>query len=229
MTTVIPTKTDVSDELQKTLRISETFFSLQGETSFSGWPTCFIRLTGCPLRCVWCDSEYAFKGGEQIAIAQLLDTVAKYKAHYVTVTGGEPLAQPDAHVLLTALCDNGYTVSLETSGAFDISMVDKRVYKIVDFKAPGSKEEQQNRWENLGHVQATDELKFVLADKADFDWAIAKIKQYNLLSLTPNILFSPVYETLNPKQLADWVLESELPIRFQLQLHKQLWGEQPGV
>ncbi len=210
------------------LRIFEIFHSLQGESSRVGLPTVFVRLTGCPLRCGYCDTEYAFHGGSTQTLEQILREVAQYQAQYVCVTGGEPLAQKACHELLSALCDAGYSVSLETSGAMDISQVDDRVSVIMDIKTPGSGEESKNLWTNIPYLKAKDEVKFVLADRADYDWAREILEKYQLTEKSP-ILFSPVYKTLPPADLAKWVLEDHLPVRMQLQLHKILWGEKPGV
>ncbi|ALQ52486.1 7-carboxy-7-deazaguanine synthase QueE [Nitrosomonas ureae] len=210
-----------------TLRINEIFFSLQGETSRVGLPTVFVRLTGCPLRCGYCDTAYAFTGGENISIAEILNRIAHYKTNYITVTGGEPLAQKACLVLLTALCDAKYSVSLETSGALDLSQVDLRVCKVMDIKTPGSGEVTKNNWENLIHLTPKDEIKFVLCNEADYQWAGEIIRRKQLSQLCP-ILFSPVYDSLNPATLASWILRDELPVRMQLQMHKLLWGEGPG-
>lgn len=210
------------------LRIFEIFHSLQGESSRVGLPTVFVRLTGCPLRCGYCDTEYAFHGGASQTLDEILQEVAKYQAKYVCVTGGEPLVQKGCHDLLKALCDLGYSVSLETSGAMDISHVDPRVSIIMDIKTPGSGEEGKNLWANIPHLKAKDEVKFVLADRADYDWAKQVLAKYALTEKSP-VLFSPVYKTLPPADLAQWVLEDHLPVRMQLQLHKILWGEKPGV
>ncbi|PSJ17574.1 7-carboxy-7-deazaguanine synthase QueE [Nitrosomonas supralitoralis] len=210
-----------------TLRVSEIFFSLQGETSRVGLPTVFVRLTGCPLRCGYCDTAYAFTGGENISIVEILNRIACYKTKYVTVTGGEPLAQKSCLVLLTALCDAEYSVSLETSGALDLSQVDRGVCKVMDIKTPGSGEAAKNNWENLIHLTQKDEIKFVLCDEPDYQWAREIIHQRHLSQVCP-ILFSPVYGSLNPATLASWILRDQLPVRMQLQMHKLLWGEGPG-
>jgi 7-carboxy-7-deazaguanine synthase len=209
------------------LKISEIFFSLQGETSRAGLPTVFVRLTGCPLRCVWCDTEYAFSGGRNMTLAEVLAGVAQYGARWVCVTGGEPLAQKSCLPLLAALCDAGYDVSLETSGALDIAGVDPRVSRIVDLKAPGSGESEKNRWQNLPLLTARDELKFVLKDRADYEWARDALREHHLDTRCP-LLFSPVQGDLEPKVLADWILADRLPVRFQVQLHKLLWGNMRG-
>ena len=209
------------------LRINEIFFSLQGETSRSGLPTVFIRLTGCPLRCAYCDTAYAFSEGTAMEIAEILDAVAQYQPRYVTVTGGEPLAQKDCLALLAALCDAGYSVSLETSGALDIGKVDARVSRIVDIKTPASGEVEKNRWANLDCLTAQDELKFVICDEADYRWARQQLNDRHLAEKCP-VLFSPVAGNLQASDLADWILRDRLNVRFQLQLHKILWKDGPG-
>ena len=209
------------------LRVSEIFFSLQGETSRVGLPTVFVRLTGCPLRCGYCDTEYAFQGGERISIVDILTKVASYGTRYVTVTGGEPLAQKECLALLGLLCEAGYSVSLETSGALDVSAVDPRVSKILDIKTPGSGEAERNRWSNLDCLTPQDEVKFVLCDEADYLWSIEVMRERRLDRICP-VLFSPVYGKLDPAALAAWVLRDRLPVRVQVQLHKLLWGEGPG-
>lgn len=210
------------------LRIFEIFHSLQGESSRVGLPTVFVRLTGCPLRCGYCDTEYAFHGGATQSFDEILATVAIYQAQYVCVTGGEPLAQKGCHELLKMLCDAGYKVSIETSGAMDIFQVDQRVSVIMDIKTPGSGEESKNLWSNVAALSAKDEVKFVLVDRVDYDWAKQILVKYDLTSICP-VLFSPVYKTLPPADLAAWVLEDHLPVRMQVQLHKILWGEKAGV
>lgn len=209
------------------LRISEIFFSLQGETSRMGLPTVFVRLTGCPLRCGYCDTEYAFHGGKSMPISTVLAEVANYAPRYVTVTGGEPLAQKECLTLLRLLCDAGYSVSLETSGALDVSNVDRRVSRILDIKTPGSGEAEKNRWSNLTYLTYQDELKFVLCDETDYQWAVGTIRERQLDLICP-VLLSPVYGRLDPAMLAAWVLRDRLPVRVQVQLHKLLWGEGPG-
>jgi 7-carboxy-7-deazaguanine synthase len=213
--------------LGASLRVTEIFHSIQGESSRVGLPSVFVRLTGCPLRCVWCDTEHAFSGGEALTLADILLRVARFGCATVCVTGGEPLAQKNCLLLLAALCDAGHSVSLETSGALDIGGVDPRVARIVDLKAPGSGEEARNRWENLELLTAHDELKFVLASREDYDWAVAACRQHRLFKLCP-VLFSPVQGQLDPAQLAQWILDDRLPLRFQLQLHKVLWGNARG-
>ena len=209
------------------LKVSEIFFSLQGEASRAGLPTVFVRLTGCPLRCVWCDTEHAFSGGRLRGIDDILAEIATYGAHQVCVTGGEPLAQKNCLVLLTALCNAGYDVSLETSGALDIGRVDARVSRIVDLKAPGSGESEKNHWANPELLTARDELKFVLADRADYDWACEVIRTHAPQTRCP-LLFSPVQGAIDPTALAEWIIADRLPVRFQLQLHKLLWGNMQG-
>ena len=210
------------------LKIHEIFYSLQGESSRVGLPTVFVRLTGCPMRCVYCDTAYAFNGGSNIEISDILLKVAEYGTQYVTVTGGEPLAQKDCLILLKDLCDAGYSVSLETGGAIDTSKVDSRVSVILDIKTPGSGEMENNKWGNLAHLKKTDEVKFVLCNRADYEWAKELLITHDIANKCP-ILFSPVYEQVNPTELAGWVLADKLPVRMQVQLHKILWGEKPGV
>jgi 7-carboxy-7-deazaguanine synthase len=210
-----------------TLRISEIFFSLQGETSRVGLPTVFVRLTGCPLRCGYCDTEYAFHGGSRLSISAIMAEVAGYAASYVTVTGGEPLAQKECLDLLRVLCDAGYSVSLETSGAIDVAGVDKRVSKILDIKTPGSDEAEKNRWSNLDYLTSHDEVKFVLCDEADYLWSVETLRAYGLDEVCP-VLFSPVHNALPPEALAGWILRDRLPVRMQLQLHKLIWKEAQG-
>lgn len=217
-----------ASRVAETLRITEIFHSLQGETSRSGLPTVFIRLTGCPLRCGYCDTAYAFHGGESRRISDILAAVAPFGTRYVTVTGGEPLAQKACLALLNELCERGYSVSLETSGALDVSAVDQRVSKILDLKTPGSGEMAKNLWGNLAHLTPHDEIKFVLCDEADYLWAKSRLAEHALAARCP-VLFSPVWGTLPPAQLGAWILRDRLPVRMQLQLHKQLWGEKPGV
>jgi 7-carboxy-7-deazaguanine synthase len=209
------------------LRVTEIFHSIQGESSRAGLPTVFVRLTGCPLRCTWCDTEYAFAGGEPMSVAAVLDRVAAFACPTVCVTGGEPLAQKACPVLLAALCDAGYSVSLETSGALDVCGVDPRVSRIVDLKAPDSGESAKNRWENLACLTPHDELKLVLASAADYEWAKSALATRRLDAICP-VLFSPVAGKLEPAQLAEWILRDRLPVRFQLQMHKVLWSEPRG-
>ncbi len=209
------------------LRITEIFHSLQGETTRVGLPTVFIRLTGCPLRCTYCDTAYAFSGGQNTSLAEILRQVAQFAPQYVTVTGGEPLAQKNCLPLLRALCDAGYAVSLETGGALDIGSVDARVMRVVDIKTPASGELEKNRWENLALLTGHDEIKFVLCDENDYQWAKQILQQHHLNAKCP-VLFSPAHGTLNATQLADWILRDNLPVRMQVQLHKLLWNNEPG-
>ena len=209
------------------LRITEIFYSLQGESDAVGCPTVFIRLTGCPLRCGYCDTAYAFQGGQWQSFDDIIDTVKNHRSRYVCVTGGEPLAQPDCLALLSHLCDLGYRVSLETSGALDIANVDTRVSRVMDIKTPGSGEQARNLWSNIGHLTPHDQVKFVIVDRADYVWAKDVMDTYDLTGLCA-VLMSPVFGRLPPRQLADWILEDRLNVRFQLQLHKVLWGDEPG-
>jgi 7-carboxy-7-deazaguanine synthase len=212
---------------EPTLRISEIFVSIQGESTRVGLPTVFVRLTGCPLRCVWCDTEYAFTGGQLMPLADILAQVKQHRVPTVCVTGGEPLAQKNCLPLLRALCDAGFSVSLETSGALDVSGVDARVSKIMDLKAPGSGEVDKNRLQNLAHLTARDEIKLVLADEADYRWACAMLAEQDLAARC-TVLFSPVQGQLSPAALAEWIVRDALPVRMQLQLHKVIWGNVPG-
>lgn len=209
------------------LRLTEVFYSLQGEASRIGLPTVFVRMTGCPLRCTWCDTTYSFTGGEAATIESVLAEVAKYPARQVCVTGGEPLAQKDCLPLLTALCDAGYDVSLETSGALDISGVDPRVSRIMDLKAPDSGEAAKNRWENLASLNVRDEIKIVIASRGDYEWARDALREHQLDRLCP-VLFSPAQGLIEARSLAEWILEDGLNVRFQLQMHKLLWGNMQG-
>lgn len=210
------------------LRITEIFHSLQGETTTAGLPTVFVRLTGCPLRCHYCDTQYAFHGGERKALADVLAEVGAFDPRYVTVTGGEPLAQPECLPLLKALCDRGYRVSLETSGALPVAEVDPRVHIILDLKTPGSGEVARNLWSNIACLSAKDEIKFVICNRTDYEWARLKIDEYNLAATGAELLFSPSQGQLEARALADWVLADRLAVRLQLQLHKYLWGDAPG-
>lgn len=209
------------------LRITEIFYSLQGETKTVGLPTVFVRLTGCPLRCGYCDTSYAFQGGQWQELEQIMQQVASYQSRYVTVTGGEPLAQKPCIELLTLLCDAGYHVSLETSGALDVAAVDARVMKVVDIKTPGSGEVAKNLFSNIEHISLHDQIKFVICNRADYDWS-KQILHDQQLATRCEVLFSPVYGTLAAADLANWILKDRLPVRFQLQLHKVLWGDAPG-
>jgi 7-carboxy-7-deazaguanine synthase len=210
-----------------TLRVTEIFLSLQGESRTVGVPTVFVRLTGCPLRCQYCDTVYAFKGGETVELADVVATVSGYGVRHVTVTGGEPLAQAGCHALLTALCDAGHEVSLETSGALDVAEVDPRVSRVVDVKTPGSGECDRNRYANLDHLRPNDQVKFVICDEADYLWAKEGMQEWNLAARC-EVLFSPSHGQQSPRELAEWILRDRLPVRFQLQLHKLLWGEERG-
>ena len=213
----------------QTLQITEIFHSIQGESTRVGQPCVFVRLTGCPLRCTWCDTEYAFYGGEPIGIDAILDRVQAYGCPLVEVTGGEPLHQPGALVLLTKLCDAGIQVMLETSGAFDISAIDPRVSIIMDAKCPGSGMTDRMRWANMGHLSQKDEVKFVLKDRSDYEWARGIVKEYDLGKRCA-VLFSPVFSSLDLQPLAEWILSDRLPVRLQVQLHKLIWNpETRGV
>lgn len=212
----------------ETLRITEIFYSLQGETRTAGLPTVFVRLTGCPLRCQYCDTAYAFSGGELLSLDDILATVAGYKPRYVCVTGGEPLAQPNCIALLTRLCDAGYEVSLETSGALDIAPVDARVSRVVDLKTPDSLEVSRNRYENIGLLTDLDQVKFVICSRNDYDWAVSKLIEYRLDQRAGEVLFSPSQHELKARDLAEWIIADNLPVRLQLQMHKILWNDEPG-
>jgi 7-carboxy-7-deazaguanine synthase len=209
------------------LRLTEIFYSLQGEASRAGLPTVFVRLTGCPLRCTWCDTTYSFTGGEPATVESVLAEVGKYPARQICVTGGEPLAQKDCLALLTALCDAGYDVSLETSGALDVAGVDPRVARIMDLKAPDSGESARNLWSNLDVLNQRDEIKIVIASRRDYEWARDVLRERQLDRLCP-VLLSPAGGQIEPQSLADWILEDGLNVRFQLQLHKLLWGNMKG-
>ena len=208
-----------------TLNITEIFYSLQGEAKEVGIPTVFVRLTGCPLRCNYCDTAYAFKGNNPLSIQHILDEVAQYNAQYVCVTGGEPMAQSNCLKLLDSLINSGYNVSMETSGSIDITPVNSKVSIVMDIKTPSSTEEHQNRYENLPILKSKDQLKFVIASRSDFDWCNEILDNHEVES---EILFSPVYESLKPVELAEWILEKKLNVRLQVQLHKLLWGDQKG-
>ena len=212
----------------ESLRVTEIFYSLQGESGTVGWPTVFIRLTGCPLRCAWCDTAYAFTGGTRQTVADILREVATYRPRYVCVTGGEPLAQPGCIGLLDALVEAGYRVSLETSGALEVSAVNPGVSKVLDLKAPGSGEEAANRYENLACLRPGDQVKFVIRDEVDYRWARDKVREHRL-SERCDVLFSPVAGEQDPARLAERILEDRLNVRFQIQLHKHLWGDRTGV
>ena len=226
MSSVKETEADVEPSASR-LRLTEIFYSLQGESRTSGYATVFIRLTGCPLRCDYCDTAYAFKGGEWFSFEDILTEVKKYNTKYITVTGGEPLAQKRCTDLLKVLCDEGYDVSLETCGALDISHVDTRVSRVMDLKTPASKEESKNLYQNIEFLTTHDQLKFVICDRNDYEWAVEKINEYDLLSRC-EVFFSTSHQQLKPQQLADWIIEDQLAVRFQMQLHKYLWDDEPG-
>ncbi len=209
------------------LRITEIFYSLQGEANTSGWPTVFVRLTGCPLRCSYCDTQYAYQGGEWYEPEQVMAEIAKYDTRYVCVTGGEPLAQVTCLPFLKQLCDAGYDVSLETSGAIDITPVDQRVSRVLDIKTPGSGEQARNVFENIDQLTAHDQVKFVICDRNDYQWAKEVVIRYELAERC-HVLMSGSAGQVAPRELADWILADRLPVRFQLQLHKLLWGNEPG-
>ena len=212
---------------QASLRVSEIFYSLQGEARTAGAPTVFIRLTGCPLRCRYCDTEYAFTGGERMAVTDIIERVSNYGARLVTVTGGEPLAQKDVQTLLTGLCNAGYQVSLETGGSLDIRPVDPRVSVVLDIKTPGSGESEKNLLRNLEHIHTKDQVKFVICDRADYEWSRQFLQQHKLNEIC-DVWFSPSFGEVDPGQMADWILQDHLPVRLQLQLHKLLWGDARG-
>jgi 7-carboxy-7-deazaguanine synthase len=209
------------------LRITEIFLSLQGEGVKVGLPTVFVRLTGCPLRCGYCDTAYAFTGGERMSLAEVIERVAAYGVQDVCVTGGEPLAQRECPALLSTLCEAGYAVSLETSGALDLAVVDARVVKVMDLKTPGSGEVERNRYENLALLNRQDQVKFVICDEADYGWSLAQVRHWHLPERC-KVLFSPSYGQLAPDRLADWIVRDRAPVRFQVQLHKVLWGDTAG-
>lgn len=222
-----PVQVDERPGVSTALRITEIFHSIQGEADAVGWPTVFVRLTGCPLRCTWCDTTYSFQGGERRVLEDVVREVGAFQTRHVCVTGGEPLAQRACLPLLSALCDAGHEVSLETSGALDVAAVDPRVRKVVDLKCPGSGEVARNRFENLAHLTPRDQIKFVIADRADYEWAREQCAIRGLGAIC-QVLFSPVADTLAPATLVEWILADRLPVRFQLQLHKVLWGNVAG-
>ena len=204
------------------MKVTEIFHSIQGESSYAGQPCVFVRLTGCPLRCTWCDTAYAFYGGTELRLRDIMDRVRSFRCRLVEITGGEPLAQPDVFHLVTALCDEEFEVLIETSGAIDISPVDPRARVILDIKCPASGMTDRMDWENLKRLKTSDEVKFVIKDRADYDWASATLLHYGLAKRL-SVLFSPVFGELDPKQLAEWILADRLPVRFQMQLHKYIW------
>ncbi len=212
---------------EQSLRITEIFYSLQGESHTVGLPTVFIRLTGCPLRCVYCDTDYAFNGGKKWTLTDILEKVKSYGAKYITVTGGEPLAQPNCHKLLSLLCDSGFQVSLETSGALSIADIDKRVMVVMDLKTPSSRESEKNLYDNISHLKETDQVKFVIGDRADYDWSKAVIDERKLTGVC-SVLFSPSFGEQSLRDLADWILKDKLDVRMQVQLHKIIWGDEKG-
>lgn len=210
------------------LRITEIFYSLQGESSTIGKPTLFVRLTGCPLRCVWCDTEYAFTGGDYWQIEELIEKIESFKPQHICVTGGEPLAQKQpCEELMRTLCDKGYRVSIETSGAIDVAAVDARVTKVMDLKAPDSGEMSKNLYSNIEHLDKSDEVKFVIMSRRDYDWAKMQIEQYALTDKT-NVIMSPCFGEINERELAEWIIDDNLPVRFQIQMHKILWNDAAG-
>jgi len=226
MSEVAAADTSVSEDPK--LRITEIFYSLQGETRTVGLPTVFVRLTGCPLRCQYCDTEYAFSGGEWFSLDQILEKVQSFPGKQVTVSGGEPLAQPNCIPLLKRLCDLGYEVSLETSGAMDVSDVDPRVVKVLDLKTPDSAESHRNMYENIPHLTQHDQVKFVICSRQDYDWSKLQVDQYQLLDRVDDVLFSPSFHQVSATDLADWIVEDGIQVRMQLQLHKLLWNDEPG-
>lgn len=217
----------VDSQLKDSLRITEIFYSLQGEALSAGTPTVFVRLTGCPMRCSYCDTEYAFTGGQRMSIDQILNEVGQHNTRLVTVTGGEPLAQRQVHILMNRLCDSGYQVSLETGGGLDIEPVDPRVSIVLDIKTPASGEHERNRLENLQHLSSKDQIKFVICNRDDYVWSRDFVRQHNLDRVC-TVWFSPAYGDIDPGELADWILQDHMPVRLQLQLHKSLWGDARG-
>lgn len=209
------------------LKVNEIFFSIQGESSYAGLPCSFVRLTGCNLRCSWCDTEYAFEEGREMPLDQILQEVQSHPAPLVEVTGGEPLLQEGVHSLIRRLLDSGKTVLVETGGSLDVRPVDRRAVLIYDIKCPGSAMQERNRWENLNHLRPQDEIKFVLASRSDYEWAKDKLRELQL-DKRHTVLFSPVWESLPPRDLADWILHDGLPVRMQMQIHKLLWGDERG-
>lgn len=218
----------MSDQSTPNLRITEIFYSIQGESRTLGLPTVFVRLTGCPLRCHYCDTAYAFSGGEIMSLEAILARVASFSPRYICVTGGEPLAQPNCLPLLEQLCEAGYQVSLETSGALDLSRVDRRVSRVMDLKTPDSGESHRNLYSNIDHLGVNDQVKFVICSRADYDWARFQTDRFELPGRVGEVLFSPSHGQVEARQLAEWIVEDNLPVRFQMQLHKYLWNDEPG-
>ncbi|MEE2785571.1 MAG: 7-carboxy-7-deazaguanine synthase QueE [Pseudomonadota bacterium] len=215
-------------DLSQTLRITEIFLSLQGESNTVGLLTVFVRLTGCPLRCQYCDTAYAFSGGKLMSLEVIIRQVEEFGVKHVTVTGGEPLAQANVHPLMSELCDREFRVSLETSGALSIAEVDQRVVRVVDLKTPDSKEVHRNLWENLAMLNQQDQIKFVICSRSDYEWAKLKCQEYGLTERVADVFFSPSFDQIAPVDIGNWVVEDRLPVRVQLQLHKLLWGDVPG-
>lgn len=227
MSAAVPSTSVSSAQRTARLKLTEIFLSLQGEADSVGWPTVFVRLTGCPLRCTYCDTQYAFYGGEWLAVDEVIQRVAAFNVQHVCVTGGEPLAQKGVHELMRKLCDRGLRVSLETSGALQIAAVDERVIRVLDIKTPASGEVERNRWENLAVLRPEEQIKFVLCDRVDYEWARALVQERQLHRIC-TVLFSPCFGQVPATELAEWILADRLPVRFQLQLHKVLWGDIPG-
>lgn len=223
----MPSSSNKERNYKLSLKINEIFFSIQGETTKSGLPTIFIRFTGCPLRCIYCDSEYAFHEGNKMTLTEIMDNISKYNTKHITVTGGEPLAQKNCKPLLEMFCDAGYDVSLETSGALEIQNIDVRVARIVDLKTPASGEVDKNLYDNIQYLTANDQIKFVICDRQDYEWSKAKIEEYNL-GKQCEVLFSASHGEIQSTQLADWILQDQLTVRLQIQLHKYLWDDVPG-
>lgn len=218
----------MQEQFSPTLRITEIFYSIQGESRTLGLPTVFVRLTGCPLRCDYCDTAYAFSGGEVLTLDTILDKVRSFSPRYICVTGGEPLAQPNCIPLLEQLCEAGYSVSLETSGALDVSAVDRRVSRVMDLKTPDSSESHRNLYTNIESLGLHDQVKFVICSRADYDWARFQVDRYGLVGRVGEVLFSPSHGQLEARSLAEWIVQDNLPVRFQMQLHKYLWNDEPG-
>ena len=218
----------MQEPMSPSLRITEIFYSIQGESRTLGLPTVFVRLTGCPLRCEYCDTAYAFSGGEVFSLDAILDKVRAFSPRYVCVTGGEPLAQPNCKQLLERLCEAGYSVSLETSGALDVSAVDRRVSRVMDLKTPDSGESHRNLYANIESLGLNDQVKLVICSRADYDWARFQVDRFGLVDRVGEVLFSPSHGQLEARSLAEWIVQDNLPVRFQMQLHKYLWNDEPG-